>query len=103
VARVCKTIHSVTIRVLYRVVSFRLPLNISEVDTLLAQFETFIEPHFSFLKYTISMIVSGTWYGAYDELESALGRGGLLSPAVRMLNVLIALCLQRSDNVKAFT
>lgn len=44
--------------------------------------------------------LSGFWYSCYDEVESELGRKGLVSPAVQMLNILVSHSVQKLRNLE---
>lgn len=71
-------------------------------DALLAKLETFTDPGFDLTKHTINVVVSGTWYIAYEDVESTLSQVRVLSPAVRMLNSLIITCLNKMPLLKTF-
>jgi hypothetical protein len=100
--RVCKGLHALATPLLYRTLCFKLPGDISESDPLLRQLETFADLRFCHTQHTTKVVVWGTWYKAYDDLESRLGPEHLLSPAVRMLNALLAVCLSKMPNLESF-
>jgi len=87
---------------LYPTVHFHLPGRISATDTLLSKLEIFSDENFEHLRHTRRVLISGTWYQAYDEIESDLGLEKTLSPAVRMLNALITLCVSKMPDLQAF-
>ena len=94
--------HALAIPLLYRTLYFRLPGDISGSDELLKQLETFGDLRFSHTQHTTKVIVWGTWYKAYNTLESRLGTENLLSPAVRMFNALLAVSLSKMHNLQSF-
>lgn len=101
-ARVCRDINTVSTPILYRTIHFRLPGSMSGNDALLAKLETFTDPGFDMTKHTTNVVVSGTWYIAYEDVESALSQVRVLSPAVRMLNSLIITCLVKMPLLRTF-
>jgi hypothetical protein len=88
---------------LYRTVHFHSPGHIQGDDRLLQQLDIFGHPHFAPLIYTKKVLVTGSWYETYNEIESELGSKCLLSPAVRMFSNIIASCIMRMPNLREFT
>lgn len=64
--------------------------------------ETFTNAEFEHPRHTKRVVVSGTWYQAYDDLESEFGHENILSPAVRLLSALISVFLVKSSQMKSF-
>jgi hypothetical protein len=102
-ARVCRKFNEFAIPCLYRSIIFRVPRNISASDALLSKLETLSDFDFKPSLHTLKVALCGTWYREYDVLESQLGGENLLSPAVRMLNSLLSVCLAKMPHLKSFT
>ncbi len=94
--------NELAISFLYSTIHFRLPDQISARDALLSKLEIFSAREFDLLKHTRRVLISGTWYQAYDEIESVISLENALSPAVRMLNALIAVCVAKMPGLRAF-
>ncbi|PGH29792.1 hypothetical protein GX50_07463 [[Emmonsia] crescens] len=94
--------NEIAIPFLYPTVHFHLPGHISATDALLSKLEAFSNQDFTLLRHTTRVLISGTWYHAYDEIESRLGLENVISPAVRMLNTLITVCVSKMPNLRAF-
>ena len=88
--------------VLYKVVHFRLPSRFSASDNVINKLETFTEPSFDHLRWTRQVIVVGSWYHEYTEMESDAGIENILSPAVRMFSTLVDVCLARMGGLQSF-
>ncbi|KAL2383470.1 hypothetical protein RJZ90_002623 [Blastomyces dermatitidis] len=100
--RVSRNVNEIAIPFLYRTVHFHLPGHISATDALLSKLEVFSDQDFPLLRHTTRVLISGTWYQAYDEIESRLGLENVVSPAVRMLNTLITICVSKMPKLRAF-
>ena len=64
--------------------------------------ERLSHPQCIYAMHTTKVTVYGTWYMEYDEVDSKVGRDDLLSPAVRMLNMLLAIVLAKMPNLMTF-
>lgn len=87
---------------MYRTVHFHCPGRIDFQDTVLQKLDLFADPRFLGLLHTTQVIITGSWYDTYKEIESDLSPHQLLSPAVRMFNTIISSCVIRMPKLKAF-
>ena len=87
---------------LYRMLSFRLPVEMNKSDSLIRQLETCASLRFPHTQYTTNVAVWGMWYRGYDDLDSQLGKQNVLSPAVQMLSALLAICVSKMHQLKVF-
>ena len=83
-------------------VHFRLPARFNALDKVIHKLETFTEPTFYNLQHTRKVVVVGSWYSEYTELETEAGLENVLSPAVRMFSTLVDVCLARMGNLQNF-
>ena len=72
------------------------------MDRVIHKLETFTEPTFNHLQHTARVVVVGSWYSEYTELETQAGLENVLSPAVRMFSTLIDVCLFKMSNLDTF-
>ncbi|KAH8705683.1 hypothetical protein BGW36DRAFT_393226 [Talaromyces proteolyticus] len=100
--RVCRDFNGIVNPILYRNVRFHLSGQILSIDRLLDRLEIFSMPGFNLTQYTRRVMVSGSWYWSYDQLESDLGQENMVSPAVRMFNALIATCISKMWGLREF-
>ncbi|KAJ5185882.1 hypothetical protein N7491_006248 [Penicillium cf. griseofulvum] len=81
---------------------FHNPGRIDGDDALQLKLDIFGDPRCTNLKHTQRVLVTGSWYDIYHEIESNLGSQSMLSPAARMLSNIIASCVIRMPNLKEF-
>ncbi|OQD70576.1 hypothetical protein PENDEC_c022G01412 [Penicillium decumbens] len=101
-ARACREWNNLVIPYLYDTVRFHNPGCFGGNDQLQLKLDTFGDPRCTNLKYTQRVLVTGSWYDIYHEIDSNLGSQSLLSPAARMLSNIIASCVIRMPNLKEF-
>lgn len=102
-AQTCHEWHDVVTPYLYHTVRFHSTGRIAVNDPLQMKLEIFGDPRFTKLVHTQRVFITGSWYNAYNEIDSELGYSRILSPAARMLNNIIASCIMRMPNLKEFT
>ncbi|KAJ5337449.1 uncharacterized protein N7506_005471 [Penicillium brevicompactum] len=83
-------------------VQFHNPGRIEGNDPLQLKLDTFGDPRCTNLKHNQRVLVTGSWYEIYHEIDSNLGSQSMLSPAARMLSNIIASCIIRMPNLKEF-
>jgi hypothetical protein len=101
-ARACREWNNLVIPYLYDTVRFHNPGCFGGNDQLQLKLDTFGDPRCTNLKYTQRVLVTGSWYDIYHEIDSNLGSQSLLSPAARMLSNIIASCVIRMPNLREF-
>ncbi|KAJ5267880.1 hypothetical protein N7478_010688 [Penicillium angulare] len=98
----CREWNALIIPYLYDTVQFHNPGRIEGNDPLQLKLDLFGDPRCTNLKHTQRLLVTGSWYDIYHEIESNLGSQSMLSPAARMLSNIIASCVIRMPNLKDF-
>ncbi|KAE8148748.1 hypothetical protein BDV25DRAFT_141488 [Aspergillus avenaceus] len=101
-ARVSHAVNEQVIPHLYHTVRLHSPGRIDTDDRLMAKLDALGDPRFNKLQYTRRVIVSGSWYNTYADIDSELGPHRILSPAARMFNNIIRNCVIRMPNLEEF-
>jgi hypothetical protein len=100
--RVSRDLNLLATSYLYRTVRFHCEGRIGGDEPLIKKLDTFGHPQFTPLIHTRKVLVTGSWYDIYQEIEANLGPGRLLSPAVQMFCNIMTSCIVRMPNLQDF-
>lgn len=101
-ACVCREWNSIVIPVLYHTLRLHNPGRITANDPLQRKLEIFGDPRCANIVHTKRVLVTGSWYDSYHEIDSKLGSHSMLSPAARMFSNIITSSILRMPNLEEF-
>lgn len=101
-ASTCRPVNRLVTPYLYRTLHLHCPGRIGFKDTVIKKLDLFADPRFLGLVHTSQVIITGSWYDMYKDIESDLSPHKLLSPAVQMFNTIISSCVVRMPKLRTF-
>lgn len=94
--------HALVTPIIYTNIKIWLTSTTNKPDTFINALQSLSYARREVLRYVRHFEIGGFWYDFYHEIESQLGEKAIVSPTVRLLNVLVALIINNMQNLESF-